>query len=532
MTHPTKTETDPLAGWLTSGRPARKLRPAQIVHDGRATIALYARFSKPTKGDSDSESVHTQFVNGRAWAERNYPGAEVLEYSDDGITGTSLKRPGFQRLLADIKAGKINVVAGKTQSRVARGAPWGVFRETAYAAGIDRLHTWSRGGGEVGLTPANAVAGDIQAVVDGNYVDQSRANVLDHLATHAAEGRPSGSPCTGFRCARKMIDGRSVPTLEHDERAPLVAQAAADVLAGVPVLTIAQRFTEAQVPTVRGGTQWRPSNVRRLLRSPMLAGIRIHVPRETRLELQAAGVHYFTLAVAREHGNVYRGNWDPIVDPADFLALQRVLDEPGTVRRSDGRLSPRGVKRGRARKYQLSGVMGCGRCGATVTGTKRKAGPGQYICHSSNGGCNGVGMYMERAEEAVEREFLAMLASEGFAALLAEGDPHAADRTELTAELARIDADREADAADLAAGEISRATANARAKGYDVAETAARAALAGLPEPRGETDPDAILIAWRAAGDHERRELLRLYAEVTLWPASAPERVTVQPRRL
>ncbi|MDR2570003.1 MAG: recombinase family protein [Oscillospiraceae bacterium] len=41
-------------------------------------------------------------------------------YLDDGYTGTNFNRPGFQRMLADIKAGKINHVIVKDMSRLGR----------------------------------------------------------------------------------------------------------------------------------------------------------------------------------------------------------------------------------------------------------------------------------------------------------------------------------------------------------------------------------------------------------------------------
>ena len=41
-------------------------------------------------------------------------------YIDDGFTGTDFNRPGFQRLLTDIKNGKINAVVVKDLSRLGR----------------------------------------------------------------------------------------------------------------------------------------------------------------------------------------------------------------------------------------------------------------------------------------------------------------------------------------------------------------------------------------------------------------------------
>lgn len=44
----------------------------------------------------------------------------VDEYVDDGYSGTTFDRPGFQRLIEDIKAKRINLVIVKDLSRLSR----------------------------------------------------------------------------------------------------------------------------------------------------------------------------------------------------------------------------------------------------------------------------------------------------------------------------------------------------------------------------------------------------------------------------
>ena len=44
----------------------------------------------------------------------------IDEYIDDGWSGTNFDRPDFQRMIADIEAGKINCVVTKDLSRLGR----------------------------------------------------------------------------------------------------------------------------------------------------------------------------------------------------------------------------------------------------------------------------------------------------------------------------------------------------------------------------------------------------------------------------
>src|SRR3982751_1951297 len=474
MTHPSP--PDPLAAWYTTALPVGLYEPRPLPSSG-VVVHLYARWSskktrrrspttrrtgggrrKGRRAEPETESGTTQLRKGRRAARARFPGCEIREHSDDGYTGETDRRPGYQTMLAEISAGIGHVVMAKNQSRIERSSKvWDDFRKVCLAAGIVELVTWTRG--DVALAPGQALPGKMTSLLNEDYNEQVRLNITDNLATYAADGRPPGGGITGYDADEKVDDnGDWVPTLTPNELAPAVAAAADALLAGVPMLTVvAKYFIEGDVPTPRGG-QWRASSVRRLMRSPTLAGIRVHIPKAKRAELRAAGVSDFTLAVAKEHGSVYPGNWPAIIEPAKFLALQALLTNPGSVTMSDGRTATRGVRRGTKAKYLLSnGIAYCGKkdkgkrkpCDHALSGTKRKDGrKALYICHSSNGGCNGLGITQPETDAEVERQLLEKLASAEYRRRLAKADPYAARRRALTARLAEIQAERKLDQAD------------------------------------------------------------------------------------
>ena len=84
------------------------------VHAG-----IYCRLSVEDETSQESESIQTQKVMLTDFCKNN--GFHIVDYYiDDGETGTNFERPGFQRMLADIKAGKINTVICKDLSRFGR----------------------------------------------------------------------------------------------------------------------------------------------------------------------------------------------------------------------------------------------------------------------------------------------------------------------------------------------------------------------------------------------------------------------------
>ena len=81
--------------------------------------ALYLRLSRDDDNTGESNSIATQRMILRQYAERN--GLSVVdEYVDDGYSGTNFDRPDFKRMISDIEDGRINCVLVKDLSRFGR----------------------------------------------------------------------------------------------------------------------------------------------------------------------------------------------------------------------------------------------------------------------------------------------------------------------------------------------------------------------------------------------------------------------------
>ena len=83
------------------------------------TAALYCRLSRDDNMDTESNSIqHQKKLLQKVAREKGY--TDTLFFVDDGITGTTMKRPGFQKMLTAIEAGYISAVFVKDLSRLGR----------------------------------------------------------------------------------------------------------------------------------------------------------------------------------------------------------------------------------------------------------------------------------------------------------------------------------------------------------------------------------------------------------------------------
>lgn len=89
------------------------------------TIALYMRLS--AEDDEKGKADESNSISGQRGLMLDYlagqpelSGHEILEFSDDGYSGTDFSRPDFQRMMKMAKEGRINVIITKDYSRLGR----------------------------------------------------------------------------------------------------------------------------------------------------------------------------------------------------------------------------------------------------------------------------------------------------------------------------------------------------------------------------------------------------------------------------
>ena len=81
--------------------------------------AIYTRLSRDDELQGDSNSIiHQKELLSKYAQDHGF--RNVRFFVDDGFSGTNFQRPGFQEMLAEIEAGKIDTVIVKDMSRLGR----------------------------------------------------------------------------------------------------------------------------------------------------------------------------------------------------------------------------------------------------------------------------------------------------------------------------------------------------------------------------------------------------------------------------
>lgn len=83
-------------------------------------IAMYLRISKEDFDNAESESIQNQRKIIYDYINKNFKDSEIIEFVDDGYSGTNFNRPAFKKMYEMVLDKKINVIIVKSLSRFGR----------------------------------------------------------------------------------------------------------------------------------------------------------------------------------------------------------------------------------------------------------------------------------------------------------------------------------------------------------------------------------------------------------------------------
>jgi DNA invertase Pin-like site-specific DNA recombinase len=296
--------------------------------------AIYCRISEDRTGAG--LGVERQEADCRELAERL--GWEVVAvYTDNDLSAYSGKpRPGYQALLADLRAGTADAVLCWHTDRLHRrsgrdrSGALDEYIDLCQARGIP-TQTVQAGALDLATASGRMTARIHAAVARGEVEHQIERQVAARRQT-AMKGRWAGNK----RPFGYQADGVTVDPVEADA----LRWAAGQVLAGVALRSIARELNGRGVRT-SSGQPWDPRTLGRVLRRPRNAGL-----------------------------SVYRGevvgpaSWPAILEEDTWRGVVAVLADP--TRRSNP---------GRPPRWLLANLAVCGVCGAPVVSKSRARPP-------------------------------------------------------------------------------------------------------------------------------------------------------------
>ena len=329
---------------------------------------IYIRLSqedKDKKYESDSESVINQRELLTKYVENNSFNL-VGEYVDDGYSGTDFERPGFKKLIEDIKNRKINCVIVKDLSRLGRDhIMTGYYIETFFPENNIRFISILESYDSFKNQASNDSSTFIIACND-YYSKQNSIKIRNVLNEKRKNGKFVGSlPSFGYM--RDPEDkGHLIP---NPETAPIVKQIFEWRKNGIGPSRIATMLNDKGYPTPSGykGTnyssrlinrdKWNISSIKKILSNRIYTGDMIQ---HTQTKVNYKSKKKITLDESM--WMIVENTHEPLVDKDTFFYISKL------IKQNTKDVQPKNRKE----KRLLEGKLFCKECGNRLSVLYRK----------------------------------------------------------------------------------------------------------------------------------------------------------------
>ena len=284
-------------------------------NDVSQRVAVYARVSSGDIRQTTSYELQKKYYEDFVVRHPNW--TLVKLYADEGISGTSLAhRDEFNRMIADCRAGKVDMIITKSVSRFARNVvdcistvrmlgelphPVGVFFESECI---------------FSLKDDSQMALSFQATMAQEESHIRSRSMETSLRMRLDGGLPLTPKLLGYS---HDADGNLVI---NPEEAPTVKLIFYMYLYGYSTQEIANTMTELGKRTYLGNVKWSPNSIVQVLRNERHCG--------DVLTRKTWTPSYLTHKSRKNRGDrpqsLYRDHHEGIVSRDDFIAVQRMLN--------------------------------------------------------------------------------------------------------------------------------------------------------------------------------------------------------------
>ena len=361
--------------------------------------AIYLRVSKEDGDKPESDSISNQRELIKDYLKGKPDICLCDEMIDDGYSGADFNRPGFMKLLDELKSGRINCVLVKDFSRLGRDyVDTGRYLNNIFPSmGVRFIAVNDNYDSSLGRTAADHILIPFKNIINDSYCRDISIKIRSHLEVKRKRGDYVGS----FVVFGYLKDPDNKHKLVIDDYAAnivrdifrwkldgLSQQGIADRLNQIGVLSpmeykksIGQAFSTGFRTNIQA--KWSAVAVGRILRNELYTGTMIQGKRTT-------PNHKVKKEIVKSKKDWVRidGTHEAIISRDEFQTANKIL-------LADTRIPPQ-----KGTVYLLSGLLQCSDCGASLV---RKTVPSNgkkyvyYYCPS----CKGHSIKCEELETAV-----------------------------------------------------------------------------------------------------------------------------------
>ncbi|HIV97804.1 MAG TPA: recombinase family protein [Candidatus Agathobaculum stercoravium] len=369
--------------------------------------ALYVRLSREDGDREESDSIANQRDMLAEFAAAQDDLAAPAFYTDDGFTGTDFDRPGFRRMMDDLRAGTVNCVIVKDLSRFGRNyVGVGEYLEQVFPLlDVRFISVNDRVDSFLDPRSVNNLVVPFKNIINDEYCRDISNKVRASLDLKRRQGKFIGSFASyGYRKdpadhSRLLVDGQA---------AAVVRDIFDWFVGGMSVLGIAKRLNEMGVPNPsvykrRQGMNyrhpasdkldglWPDSSVRRILRNRLYTGTMVQGKNR---------IKSYKLHVSEA---VPEADWIEVAATHEAIIPAELFERAQALFTRDTRTAP-----AQKEVYLFSGFLRCADCGRAMhrkTISQPYGDYHYYICSTfkkqHSGACTKHTIRSDRLEQAV-----------------------------------------------------------------------------------------------------------------------------------
>jgi DNA invertase Pin-like site-specific DNA recombinase len=372
---------------------------------GKNLVAEYLRLSREDGDKMESDSISNQRDLITEYLSKHNELKFVGEYVDDGYTGTSFERPAFNRLMEDVKAGKVNCIIVKDLSRFGRNyIETGRYLEKIFPfLGVRFISIIDNYDSTKDDSDADRIIIPFKNLINDSYCRDISMKIRSQLDVKRKNGKFIGSFATYGYCKdpkdnnHLIVDpfaGDMVQQIFRMKLSGYNSQRIAEVLNEMGVLPPAEYKRSKGLNYdcgFKGGENpgWSVMSINRILTNEIYTG--------TMVQGVTSKINY----KIKQSRPVSKENWIRVENTHEALIEKSVFNEVQRLLLFDTRTAPE-----EAAVYLFSGLVVCGDCGQNMVRrrtTKKGKAYNYFHCstYKSGNGCSSHLINTEKVEQIV-----------------------------------------------------------------------------------------------------------------------------------